>query len=122
MIKIMKTKTPLAKATRPNRMFGCLKTVCAAKLLPLLLFLLSARAANAGQSGDFTYSTDGTNVTITGYTGSGGVVTIPQTISNLPVTSIGFEAFGNVTNLTRVTIPDSVISSSKAMRSLFAPA
>jgi BspA type Leucine rich repeat region (6 copies) len=109
MIKIMKTKTPLAKTTRPNRMFGCLKTVCSVKLLPQMLFLLTfAWAANAGQSGDFTYSTDGTNVTITGYTGAGGAVDIPDTITNLPVVSIGDGAFSSQGGITSVTIPASV--------------
>ena len=32
-------------------------------------------------------------ITITNYTGPGGAVTIPSTINNLPVTSIGHEAF-----------------------------
>jgi hypothetical protein len=47
-------------------------------------------------------------ITVTGYTGSGGAVTIPGTINLLPVTSIGTNAFSNCTNLTSVTIPNSV--------------
>jgi uncharacterized repeat protein (TIGR03803 family) len=53
--------------------------------------------------------TNGT-ITITHYTGSGGAVIIPETISGLPVTSIGDGAFFECTSLTSVTIPSSVTS------------
>ena len=58
---------------------------------------------------DFSYytTTNGT-ITITGYTGAGGAVTIPSTINGLPVTSIGCEAFFECTNLTSVTISNGV--------------
>ena len=59
---------------------------------------------------DFLYMYNNGTITITGYTGSGGDVTIPDTINGLPVTSIGDWAFRNCTSLTNVTIPDSVIS------------
>lgn len=55
----------------------------------------------------YTNNGDGT-CAITGYTGNGGDVTIPNTISNLLVTSIGNSAFSDCTNLTSVAIPDSV--------------
>src|SRR5208282_2345888 len=59
----------------------------------------------------FTYTTNDDNtITITGYTGSGGDVTIPDTINGLPVTSIGRAAFWFCTSLTDVTIPNSVTS------------
>ena len=75
-------------------------------LLPLLLFALP----DAVHAQDFTYTTNDGTITITGYTGSGGAVTIPSTINGLPVTSIGDMAFYQRTNLTNVTIPDSVTS------------
>jgi hypothetical protein len=50
---------------------------------------------------------DGT-CTITGYTGDGGDVAIPGTISNLLVSSIGSNAFRNCTTLTSIMIPNSV--------------
>lgn len=78
-------------------------------LLPVLLLSMPV-ALKADQYGDFTYTTDGTNVTITGYTGSGGTVAIPDTISNMSVTSIGDRAFYSRANLTNVIIPDTVIS------------
>ncbi|MCX6921690.1 MAG: leucine-rich repeat domain-containing protein, partial [Verrucomicrobia bacterium] len=57
-----------------------------------------------------TYTTNNGTITITGYCGPGGNVTIPNTINGLPVTSIGSNTFHNCWNLTSVTIPDSVIS------------
>ena len=59
-------------------------------------------------SGDFTVTDNGTAVTITGYLGAGGAVTIPSTIGGKPVTSIGNGAFYGLTALTSVTIPSSV--------------
>ena len=69
--------------------------------------LLSVAVVKADQFGDFTYASDGTNVTITGYTGSNGVVMIPSIIADLPVTSIGDWAF-YAASVTNVLIPDSV--------------
>ena len=89
-----------------------MKNVLSMRLLQFLaaLCLLSVIPAKADQSGDFTYTATATEVTLTGYTGTGGVVTIPDTINSLPVTSIGLNAFRNKTSLTSVTIPDSVTS------------
>jgi hypothetical protein len=56
----------------------------------------------------FTYSIYNGKVTITGYTGHGGVVSIPETIAGLRVVMIGNFAFGGLTNLTAVNIPASV--------------
>ena len=56
----------------------------------------------------FTYTTNGGAITITGYTGPGGTVTIPGTINGLPVTGIGADAFSLNKSLTSVTIPNSV--------------
>jgi hypothetical protein len=64
----------------------------------------------AGQAGDYTYTTNNGNITITGYTGSGGAVTIPDNINGLAVTGIGMEAFYNRSSLSSVTIPNGVTS------------
>jgi hypothetical protein len=56
----------------------------------------------------FNYTTQNGGVTITGYTGPGGAVVIPATINSLPVTSIGDSAFDFATNVTSVTMPDSI--------------
>jgi hypothetical protein len=73
----------------------------------LCLFPSSGRAQ---QFGDFSYSSDGTNITITKYTGARGNVTIPSVIDDLPVVLIGYEAFYYCPGLTNVTIPNSVTS------------
>ena len=76
-------------------------------LLARFCFILASTpfAAPGGQSGDFTYATDGSAITITGYTGTNGEATIPATIAGLPVTSIGYGAFAYHGLLTNVTIP-----------------
>ena len=58
----------------------------------------------------FTYATNGTGITITGYTGPGGAVAIPAVINGRPVTDIGLAAFAGVNTVTDVTIPNSVTS------------
>ena len=71
--------------------------------LGLLLALPASLSAQ-----DFTYAANNGSATITGYTGAGGVVTIPGTLAGLPVTAIGANAFLSASNLTGVIIPDSV--------------
>ena len=58
----------------------------------------------------FTYEINGESVTITGYTGSEGNVTIPSEIDGKPVTAIGERAFSHNNTLTSVAILDSVTS------------
>jgi hypothetical protein len=56
------------------------------------------------------YDSSGTEITITKYTGPGGDVTIPDSITGLPITGIGDFALMDCTSLIRITIPDSVTS------------
>jgi len=56
----------------------------------------------------YNYTVNNGTITITGYTGSGGAISLPITIDFLPVTSISDWAFYNCTSLTSVTIPNSV--------------
>ena len=65
---------------------------------------------NVLTSEDFTYSISDDQVTITGYTGSGGAVVIPDEIEGLPVTTIKASAFRNCTMLTSITFPASLTS------------
>jgi hypothetical protein len=59
----------------------------------------------------YTYITNIDNtISITGCTGIGGNVTIPDTIDGLSVTGIGAGAFQHNSSLTNITIPASVIS------------
>ena len=73
--------------------------------LPVLLFVLALPAVVQAQ---FTFTTNSGAITITGYTGSGGAVTIPDTTNGLPVTSIGDAAFRACFSLASITIPNSV--------------
>jgi hypothetical protein len=57
---------------------------------------------------DFAYTNNNGSITITGYTGPGGAVAIPATITGLPVTSVGNGAFYSSTTLTGITMPKSV--------------
>ncbi len=82
-----------------------LKTTRATRLALLLLLALPAVV-----QAQFTFVTTGGTITIMGYTGLGGAVTIPSTINDLPVTRIGDQAFSYCNSLTSITIPASVTS------------
>jgi hypothetical protein len=74
---------------------------------PILLTSLSSSITwqwDAESIDAFTYTTNNGTITITGYTGSGGVVTIPDLIDGLPVTSIGERAFQFCNTLKQVVI------------------
>lgn len=77
-----------------------LRTACAIGLL-LLALPVAAQA-------QFNDTTNKGTITITGYTGPGGSVTIPGLTSGLPVTRIGRTSFYDRTSLTDVTIPNNV--------------
>lgn len=77
----------------------------------LAVFFMMAVTMNAAQYGHFTYTDDGTSITITGYPyDGGGSVAIPPVISQKPVTRIGDYAFYGCGGLTSVFIPPSVTS------------
>ena len=60
---------------------------------------------------NYTYTVSNDTVTITGCdTSVSGTITIPSTINDYPVTTIGGSAFFNCINLTGIIIPDSVTS------------
>ncbi|MGD0818411.1 MAG: leucine-rich repeat domain-containing protein, partial [Methanomassiliicoccales archaeon] len=105
-------------------------------LLSTTFFVVATDTVAAAQDGDYTYTTSGSPAvaTITGYTGSGGAITIPSTLGGayataaignnafayankltsviIPssVTTIGTGAFQSCTSLTTITIPNSVVS------------
>ena len=81
------------------------KISTAAFLLGLLVF---ARPIALQAQYEYTTNADGISLTITGYSGPGGAVTIPDNINGLTVTNIGTNAFYYAISLTSVVIPDSV--------------
>ncbi|TGE31851.1 leucine-rich repeat protein [Desulfosporosinus sp. Sb-LF] len=64
----------------------------------------------APQMPDYSYNVADGKAQITGYTGTGGDVTIPNSLGGFPVTSIGYQAFAYYSILTSVSIPESVTS------------
>jgi hypothetical protein len=58
----------------------------------------------------FDYTANAGAITITGYSGPGGDVTIPPAINGLPVATVGPYAFASCSNLTSVMIPATVTS------------
>ena len=77
----------------------------------VLAACLTAPAAFAMETtsptSDYTYTiTKNNTVTITGYTGSDTVLTVPATLDGSPVTEIAADAFAEQTKLTSVTLPD----------------
>src|SRR4051794_22114278 len=85
-------KSPLA-----FRLFTC--ACLAGPCLPL----------RAAVSGNFTYTDNGADITITDYPNDAtGPVSIPPLIANKPVTGIGDFAFESCTGITAVTFPGSL--------------
>ena len=80
-----------------------LKTVWVSLCLLMLVIPL------ATQADDYTYTTNKGAITITGYTGTGGAVTVPDAINDLPVISFG-SVFQGKTNITSVLIGTNVTS------------
>ena len=94
-----------------NRFFA----VCAA-----VATVMCASSLWSAEENGFTYSISDGTATITGYSGSGGHVEIPETLGGLPVTDIGQIAFEYCLSLADVTIPDSVTNIGQAAFSLCA--
>ncbi len=71
-----------------------------------------ALAASAEElvGGDYEYTVENGEATITWYNGDGGDIVIPSELGGYPVTSIGDWAFAYCYSLTSVTIPDGVTS------------
>lgn len=76
----------------------------------LLLLSVLLTTGRADTFGDFTYTTTATSASITGYTGPGGNITIPDFIGDKPVTSIGFNGFANCTSVTGIEVSTNMTS------------
>lgn len=75
-------------------------------LLTLLILLMLPLASEA----QYTFTTNCGKITLTGYTGPGGVVKLPSHINGRPVTAIGDAAFFGLSQLTNVCLPASIQS------------
>jgi hypothetical protein len=73
-----------------------------------ILILLLLAVPNLAHAQDFTYTTNDGAIAITGYTGPGGALSIPPTITGLPVTTIGPSAFSGCVSLTSLTFPNTI--------------
>lgn len=60
------------------------------------------------QCGDYIYRAIDTGAEIMEYYGQGGEITLPETLDNLPVVSVGLCAFIMRTDLTAVTLPQTL--------------
>jgi hypothetical protein len=88
----------------PTKRGPTLRTLCLCLLLVGLLPSL-----RAGQFGLFTYERVEDTIEITGYPQDAvGAVEIPAVIEGLPVTRLGPKTFSGCTNLTHITIPESI--------------
>ena len=74
------------------------------KMLALLFWLTVSTVGRA----QFTFTTNNGAITLTGYSGTGGNVVIPETTNGWPVVNIGSGAFSNKLTLTSVAIPNNV--------------
>ena len=70
--------------------------------------ILPAQEVLALEDGVFLYTLDAGDATVTGYTGPGGSVVVPEKLDGYPVVSIGTSAFRNNTTLTSITFPASL--------------
>ena len=101
-----------------SRSFHMRSFLAAALFLAMLIvgcsvLSVTADEADADTYGDYTYTVSDGKVTITGYSGSGGNITIPSNINGCDVTAIGDYAFTGHGTLREVTIPDTVTSIGK---------
>ncbi len=76
--------------------------------LPVLFLLATVATVRADTYGDYTYTIYPLGIRIDGYTGAGGDVTVPSNIVSRTVIGIGRYAFSASSNLTSITIPDSI--------------
>lgn len=77
-----------------------------ALVLGWLVFFTSLGVALADE--EYVYTTDGTNVTIKGYTGTNLVLLIPSRINGMPVVGIAAQAFSYNRSLVSVEVPEGV--------------
>jgi hypothetical protein len=77
---------------------------------PLIIFLFAALLLPLSAQAQYNYTTNSGTITITGYSGPGGTVTIPDTINGYPVTSLADDAFWYNNNLTNLIVGGNVLN------------
>jgi len=78
------------------------------RVKPIVCILVALLGAASAVQAQFTFTTNNGAITITGYSGSGGVVVIPGATNGFPVTSIANSAVQLKSSVTSVIIPNSV--------------
>ncbi len=91
----------LAGRMRRGRLGG--RWCALARMVGAVLFVLPAAL-----QAQFTWTTNSGAITITGYSGPDGAVTVPAEINGLPVTGIGVDAFAGLPGLAGVSLPNGV--------------
>ena len=71
---------------------------------------MTASAATEYVDGYLRYTVEDGSVTITGYNGRESEVTVPSKIAGVPVNSIAEGAFSNATGVTKVNLPDTIMT------------
>jgi len=78
--------------------------------LLILLLCLSGSLAQAETDGDFCYTIEDGKANIIAYTGNASELIIPDTLDGHPVTAINYCAFRGCASLSRITLPDGLVS------------
>ncbi len=79
-------------------------------ILATLLLASAFQTAMGEIEGDWTYSVESNQATITGYNGTDGALVIPSTVGGYAVVKIGTSTFYGKTNLISIIIPNGVSS------------
>jgi len=104
----MEVLNSVARFPCRSRMARRFRSALAARLLPLLMLTLLALPAAVQAQYNYVTNSDTLTITITGYTGLGGALTLPDKLSGKKVTCIGASVFFSCGSLTSVTIPYSI--------------
>ena len=79
-------------------------------LFALILCAVPAWAETSGTTNGFAWTADDTCATVTGYTGTSTAPSVPSTLGGKPVQILGESAFADHTDITRVTLPNGLLT------------
>ncbi len=92
-----------------NKMHPALRPLLRIWPMACLLLWLGASVSQGQTPADFIWTTNADNtISLYTYTGAGGAVTLPSTITGMTVSDIGYSAFLNNDSFTSVVIPGSI--------------